>query len=338
MKALVNLDGKAISVSGQALASELFYDSAADSYLHDVDYSDDAEYTYSDIDDYKDTNPVLSVNPVNTIHMLNIGNIKNVRDIGGWSCDGGKVRYGKIFRGAKVDDWTIDRTTDPYTATVTDFLTDDDKYALHNRLGVRADIDMRLSDLAGGQTVIADIVPPRNSSPIGEDVEYYPMFVTMYKHAVNLESTKHYYQYTAAVIRKIFECVQSGKPIYLHCTQGADRTGTICFILKALLGVSRSDNDKDYELTSFAVGDVNHDEFYRPRFKEGASASSASRQYQDMVFYFNGLNGTTLRDKVVTWAIDSKVGISLQEINAFRQAMIDGDPDILQLQGGGANE
>jgi hypothetical protein len=38
-------------------------------------------------------------------------------------------------------------------------------------------------------------------------------------------------------------------PIYLHCTYGADRTGTVCYILEAVLGVSADDCLKDYSLT-----------------------------------------------------------------------------------------
>ena len=33
------------------------------------------------------------------IHLLNVG---NVRDLGGWDCDGGRVKYGLLFRGGEM--------------------------------------------------------------------------------------------------------------------------------------------------------------------------------------------------------------------------------------------
>jgi protein tyrosine/serine phosphatase len=36
----------------------------------------------------------------------------------------------------------------------------------------------------------------------------------------------------------------------LHCTYGCDRTGTVCYLLEALLGVSRGDCLRDYGLSN----------------------------------------------------------------------------------------
>ena len=41
----------------------------------------------------------------------------------------------------------------------------------------------------------------------------------------------------------------------------------------------------------------------------------------------NGYNGDTPRDKVLDWALQN--GISLDKINAYRHAMIDGQPEDL---------
>ena len=45
-------------------------------------------------------------------------------------------------------------------------------------------------------------------------------------------------------------------PIYLHCTYGCDRTGTICYLLEALLGVSRGDCLKDYGLSNLNIANI----------------------------------------------------------------------------------
>ena len=35
--------------------------------------------------------------------MLKLENVWNVRDVGGWECDGGTVKFGKVFRGARLN-------------------------------------------------------------------------------------------------------------------------------------------------------------------------------------------------------------------------------------------
>ena len=56
-------------------------------------------------------------------------------------------------------------------------------------------------------------------------------------------------------VKKIFELLADtdNYPIYLHCEGGADRTGVICYLLNALLGVSDEDLLTDFELTSFSI-------------------------------------------------------------------------------------
>ena len=58
----------------------------------------------------------------------------------------------------------------------------------------------------------------------------------------------------AATYKKIFEAiaVADEKPIALHCTHGADRTGIVSWFLLGLLGVSKEDCARDYVMTRFA--------------------------------------------------------------------------------------
>ena len=67
---------------------------------------------------------------------------------------------------------------------------------------------------------------------------------------------------------KLFDLLadRSIYPIYTHCWGGADRTGCICFIVEALLGVEMQDLILDYELTSLSVWGVrtrNYSEFIK---------------------------------------------------------------------------
>ena len=58
----------------------------------------------------------------------------------------------------------------------------------------------------------------------------------------------------AAQYKAIFEAIAEAdqKPIALHCTHGADRTGIVSWFLLGLLGVSKEDCARDYVMTRFA--------------------------------------------------------------------------------------
>lgn len=45
-------------------------------------------------------------------------------------------------------------------------------------------------------------------------------------------------------------------PVYLHCTHGMDRTGTVCYLLGAMLGVSEEDLMLDYKLSALYHGQL----------------------------------------------------------------------------------
>jgi hypothetical protein len=94
---------------------------------------------------------------------------------------------------------------------------------------------------------------------------------------------------------------------------GADRTGTLACILEALLGVSQSDLDKDYELTSF----------YALRARNG-NYQGGTTDWAHLIGQLLALSGETVRDKAVTFVIG--LGFTAAEINAYRRAMIDGTP------------
>lgn len=146
----------------------------------------------------------------------------NVRDLGGWNCDGGTVRYGLLFRGGK--------------------LTADDRAVLVGELGIQHDLDLRGREGGG-----AGDEPGMTASPLGSDVWY--------------TRTQQYAWYALtpvatwqAYLRCVIDAVTHREPVYFHCTAGADRTGTLACVLEGMLGMSQSDIDKDYELTCFYSG------------------------------------------------------------------------------------
>lgn len=146
----------------------------------------------------------------------------NVRDLGGWACDGGTVKYGLLIRGGRI--------------------AAADRAVLVGELGVQHEIDLRGKD--GRDPSDGDVVM---ESPLGSDV-WFTIAQKAASYALTPIETWQLY------LRCVIDAVTHREPVYFHCTAGADRTGTLACVLEGLLGMSQSDIDKDYELTCFYSG------------------------------------------------------------------------------------
>ena len=230
--------------------------------------------------------------PEGGVRMIYTPSVWNVRDLGGWACTGGRVKYGKIFRGGHFGS-----------------ITDADKSTIVDWLGVATDIDLRNNSETGGIT----------ASPLGGSVEYYHQSLDFYANAVSTSAAS---ARTVAVLKKVMACVATNKPCYFHCVSGADRTGTIAYLLLSLLGVSQSDKDKDYELTAFS------DEADGKRFRNtNYNVTNGNGWYPLIKHFRDTYTGENDNEKVVAWAVAN--GITTAEINAFRAAMISGDAGVV---------
>ena len=146
----------------------------------------------------------------------------NVRDIGGWACDGGTVKYGLLIRGGRI--------------------SAADRGVLVDQLGVQHEIDLRGKE--GRDPSDGDVA---TESPLGSDV-WFTIADKAASYALTPVATWQLY------LRYVIDAVTHREPVYFHCTAGADRTGTLACVLEGLLGMSQSDIDKDYELTCFYSG------------------------------------------------------------------------------------
>ena len=88
---------------------------------------------------------------------------------------------------------------------------------------------------------------------------------------------------------------------------GADRTGTLAFLIEALLGVSESDLSKDFELTSF----------YELRTRNGSSRYSLNQLIPSIKAY----PGETMQEKVTNWATDNS--LTDDEIDLLKSLMLE---------------
>lgn len=140
----------------------------------------------------------------------------NTRDLGGWTCDGGTVKYGMLVRGGD---------TNP-----------EDKRLMVDEIGIKTEVRLFELSRQGLDHSVWDIdyfANPTNTIIAGNLTDK-----VMWK----------------ALLEAIMKSVINQKPVYFHCGAGLDRTASMAVMLEAILGFSQSDIDKDYELGSFASG------------------------------------------------------------------------------------
>ena len=213
--------------------------------------------------------------PKGPMRMIN-GLLKNTRDLGGWKAGDKTVRYGMIYRGANLDDVQQDASK---------------KDIVLNWLGVGVDLDLRGLP-PGSQGGSGEKNPWMPSDPvIYKNIQLWHYFVPSANKYMNVEvspgETAHQYQYA---IRCVIEWLRDGKVVYFHCHGGADRTGTLAFLIEGLLGVSESDMAKDFELTTYS------NSIHR-RNSEGGWF------YRGMVNYIRSFApGKTIQEQVTAWA------------------------------------
>ena len=159
--------------------------------------------------------------------------IYNVRDLGGYMTESGKrVKQGLVYRGGEI----TTMTSSGHYNTITEVA----KKAFREDMGMVGGIEL---DLRG----TSDITDGYKACGFAEngDIDYV-------MHAI--KSYEETFTKTRSEVAPIFEILKNAdtKPVYFHCFGGADRTGTIGFLLNGLLGVSYEDLVIDFELTSYS--------------------------------------------------------------------------------------
>ena len=233
----------------------------------------------------------FSFNTTGQMRHLKAEGTANVRDLGGWpTASGQPIRYGKIFRGAE---WNGGHNLEP------------EGIEALRLAGIKAELDLRSDSEAKSIT----------KSVLGNGVTYKrtPLGQTQ-SHMEGLTNSKSTYK---TALQFVLNCVKNDKPVYFHCAIGRDRTGTLAFLLEGVLGMSKSDIYKDYELTNFSY------------FNTPCSKS----QLDDMFATVEAKEGDTLEQKFRTY-LRTYFGITNTAIDEFRAKMLatdDEDPNGVRI-------
>lgn len=231
------------------------------------------------------------------------GSVKNVRDLGGWkTLDGRRVKQGMVFRGGGLNDGSVNgERPGPCRMTVEDM-----KY-LRDVLGIKTELDLRTDLEVGGMT----------KSPIGDGVKYVHRASAAYAGVfADRDKADGFNRHLSPDGKKAMAenfrvfCDRENYPIYFHCAGGADRTGTLSYILLGVLGVSKHDVEVEWELT-----------FYSGL----AELSSTTEHWRSEQHFDDGLAkygdaNTLLQRRIELYLLDC--GVTQEEIERVRSTML----------------
>ena len=216
---------------------------------------------------------------------IHVDGVINFRDCGGWKSslvENGVVKQGLYYRCAQFNSIK--------TAGKAEL----------KRLGIKLDIDMRDR-------------PPSSSPASSSDwkIEIMDARVASGTEGSRWEGTGG----IAATYKKIFEAIANAdqKPIALHCTHGADRTGITSFFLLGLLGVNEDDIGRDYVLTRFAG----------ERAVLPLDDSTGTSEIAKWFTKTNALEGATFADKMYKHLKDD-FGIAADTLETIREKFVPG--------------
>ena len=192
-----------------------------------------------------------------TIHSLGWTGSPNARDLGGYrTSDGGRVKYGLLFRSGDLDE-----------------LTASDLAGLDN-LGLRSILDLRAPeeiakhpdpDVPGASNLTFPLIPGGNAiinvastattiEEAREDIDSIGGPVGGYFLFQHELADSHAIRQLRAAFRALLAA--DGAPVLIHCTAGQDRTGLMAYVILRVLGVRADDAVADY----LASNHYNHDD------------------------------------------------------------------------------
>lgn len=243
-----------------------------------------------------------------TVRIIVADGATNIRDIGGWETSDGKcVAYGKFYRGGRPNDIKVNG-----------------KKTFSQRLKVKTELDLRADSDDGGQKDCAfgDAVYKKIS--IGQYGYVVPAF---YREKPNF---RKYDGYSDKAIGRIFALFadENNYPIYYHCNAGADRTGTLTFLLNGFLGVPYESLVKDFELTSFSAygkrwrGEIDGDGFINGVMQDDNLNYVAFGELYKLIMENYAEENETLSEAIEKY-LKTACGVSDSQLEKIRKILIE---------------
>ena len=231
---------------------------------------------------------------VNTAAMprtITVPDTLNTRDVGGYFTVDGKyqVKQGMIYRGATIGASGVD--------------------TLLNTYGIKTDLDLRGAD--ANVWVNNQIGGTPLGSDMGSSVKYILTKCPWYWGGTTgiASSDQTYRQGLLESIQAL--AVKENYPMYLHCSVGRDRTGTLVFLLNALLGVGEKDLFMDYEFTYFTGGVTDKNQIM-------TAIGGFATLYSEVARYNSA---KTVQEGAENFMLD--LGVTPAEIAAIREIMLE---------------
>ena len=197
------------------------------------------------------------------LRLCRFPSVENARDLGGAKGLGGRrVKQGMIYRSRRFNEkthktfYTEDelrekgltnligksghvlknkREAVKSRALGEPFGTPEDRAYIVRRFGIKTDLDIRAGEELYGLV----------ESPLGNGVKLVKLNFGAYKGAVG--------DYGKIYFKKIFKFLQdeSVYPVDFHCSAGQDRTGSLAYLLEALLGIDDEHLADEWAYTGF---------------------------------------------------------------------------------------
>ena len=223
--------------------------------------------------------------------LIHLSRIHNMRDLGGRVGLGGRrVRQGLVYRSAGLNDNAHKSKSKGGMVPGKERLTDASRAYAKGTLGIRTDLDLRSDRECFGMT----------GSPLGPEVKWIKISSSAYSGMAKDPGKSAF----AQVFRVFLD--EKNYPIDFHCIAGADRTGSLAFILNGLLGVDEEELWRDWEVTAFQKEKL--DFGHRTRFSK-------------LVKVFDAFPGANINEKIVAYV--KSAGFTDADIEKFRAIMLE---------------